>query len=217
MARKKKPGKLIRTKSEPLYPAQAKLTMKAFAGNLGGPRFGFQIEKLGKFEYCVFRAKFAARKYLDLLIQDDEAEWLTGKDRRIQQGNAQELLTSSGLWMRGNNLKDLFNYRYKSKRVRRWELPEQYEERAKRLRSDRPFVPVQIVNSTRKRNSRKGMILIGQIAKELDMHPRDARGILRDLGYEKPEKGWAWRTKEEADKIKQTLQQSRRKLQSADN
>jgi hypothetical protein len=210
MARKKKPGLRRVEKTGPAFPITAKLTMKAFAGPTNKPYYGFSVSKLNKFEYPVFRAKFAARKYLDLLIKDDDYEWEVDKwDRDV-------IVTECGLKISGPNIEELMDYEYKSKKVKAWELPDDYVGRAAHMRSDvknPKFVRVE----RQKRISRRGMILMKDIAKEIGMHPRDARGILRALDYEKPEHGWAWKTKEEADEIKQTLQQSRRKMQSTDD
>lgn len=199
MARKPKGLQRVRNHG-PKFPKWAKLDEKAFSGPLGGELYGWSVEKLGKFHYPVFRSKFAARKYLDLLIKDDEVTWISDT----------ELVTSRDLWMRGDELKEYFDYQYKGDRVKVWDLPDQYKRKANYMRSNKSHTPPP-PQKYKKRISRKGMILIGDICKKIGMNPRDARGILRALGYDKPEHGWAWRERKDADEIKQTLLQSRRK------
>lgn len=201
MARKKKHGLKRVEKLGPRYPAVAKLGMKAYGGTLNGPRYAITTQKLGKLDIGVLRAKFAAKKYIELMIADDDVKWVSDT----------KLVTSTGIELSGNDLRELYDYRYRSLKTEAWELSDFYKQRASYMRSDKPYkVPLSYAPS-RKRNSRKGMILIRDICKEIKMHPRDARGILRALDYEKPEKGWAWRTREEADEIKEVLLQSRRK------
>lgn len=43
-----------------------------------------------------------------------------------------------------------------------------------------------------KRATREGLVSIGDIAKDLGMIPREARGILRAIKMAKPSCGWAW-------------------------
>lgn len=50
------------------------------------------------------------------------------------------------------------------------------------------------------RPSRDGLVAVGDIAKQLGIEPREARGILRSLKLPKPEAGWAWPAAE-AEKI----------------
>ena len=185
------------------YPKWAKLDDRAFGGRLNGDYFGFDVSKLGKFHRPVFRSKYAARKYLDLLIGDDEVIW--SSDTAMTTHPAALMIT-------GDQLRMLIDYHYKSARVKAWDLPESYKEIAEYMRDDEPYVPPP-QKERRSGVSRKGMILVADISEAIGMHPRDARGILRALNYEKPKHGWAWKTKEEADEIKQTLQQSRRKSQ----
>lgn len=51
------------------------------------------------------------------------------------------------------------------------------------------------------RPSKDGLISIGDIAAEMKIEPRIARGILRDSKTPKPDAGWAW-AKDEVDAIK---------------
>lgn len=212
----RKPKGIKRLKNAvPVSRLESKLSMKAFGGLLNSPRYGFEIRKGQKYYSTVFYSKFAAHKFLMILVEDDEHRWLREDEIRVQNypESHPELITESGLWIKGNGLKEIYDYEFKSNKVRRWRLPDFYYQTAIWFRSDVPYNPPP-PQQKRDRISRKGMILIKDICKQLDMHPRDARGILRALDIKKPRHGWAWRTKEEAEKIKQILKDSRRKLQS---
>jgi len=199
VAKKRKGIKRLKN-SAPVDTTKSKLDQRAFGGNVKGPRFGFSVIKDTKYHHAVFRAKFAAHKFLMLLIEGDEYHWV----------DSNQLVTESGLCITDEHLKEIHDYELKSNKVKRWRLPDKYYTEATWFRSNTPHKPIPM-KSSRKKISRKGMILIGDVCKEIGIHPRDARGILRALDIEKPKHGWAWRTKEEAEEIKKTIQQCRRK------
>lgn len=169
---------------------------RANSGQIDSPRFGFSTRKLGKLDVCVFYAKFAAKKFLDRMIADDEIEWI----------DDQELHTSGGLEIRGEQLRKIYDHRVTYNEERYHSFGEGYTHRISLIRSDnpsRPFIAGESQTS-RRRTSRKGMTLMKTIAEELGMTPRVARGILR-ANMKKPEHGWAWRTTAEIDRIKALL------------
>ncbi|MHA1859150.1 MAG: hypothetical protein ACTSUU_06865 [Candidatus Thorarchaeota archaeon] len=175
---------------------RTKYSSMANSGHIDDPRWGFSSRKNGKCDVCVFYARFAAKKLLDLLIGEDEVEWLDDNTLR----------TSGDVTIVSRQLSEIFNHKITYNEDRYHTLGEDHERRAAIIRSDdhaKPFVAGES-STTRKRNSRKGMILIGTIAKELGMTPREARGILRGE-MKKPEQGWAWRTTEEVAKIKSLI------------
>lgn len=168
----------------------------ANSGHIDAPRWGFSSSKNGKLDVCVFYARFAAKKFLDLMIEEDEVEWL----------NDNTLRTTMDITLRGDKLKEIFSHKLTYNENRYHKLSEDSERRTAIIRSDdyaKPFVAGESL-SHRKRSSRKGMTLIKVIAEELGITPREARGILREH-MKKPEQGWAWRTTEEVTKIKNIL------------
>jgi len=197
MARRRMKQKKIRKLgTEELNRQQ--FTSAATSGPLNADRFGFVSSKNGKVDVCVFYARFAAKMYLDLMIGDDEIEWIgdciqTSRDVFIEPSACQDL-------------RDIHDHKVTYDEDRYFKLNQEYHDRARNIRSD-SFAKAFIEGSTHKairRHSRKGMTLIKTIAAEMKMDPREARGILRSV-MEKPTHGWAWRTEAEVAKIKAIL------------
>ena len=195
MARRRK-SKIGKPRNEHLTKTDQKrdlLHSRAYVGKLDCRRYGFCSEKLGKLDYCVFKAVFAAKMYLDTMIAEDEVEWIDDN----------ELETSNGINIRGHELRKTYDYKLKPGHIKYFQLNEEELKRIANIRSETPARQF-IAGSTvrQRRRSRKGMVLIGQLAEELGMSPRVCRGVLSDLGIPKPERGWAWDTRAEADKVK---------------
>lgn len=165
----------------------------------------------------IFAADYSARKFLDILLADDEL----GLTKDIF-GNPNTIQTSSGISVRCHDIQRLIDYEYSASEAE-WELPEPYLSQALRFRSDsyhRPQPKVVSDNTDKParvprekkekspRPARDGLISIADIAEELKMEPREARGILRKAKIEKPDAGWAW-SKNEVDTIKKLLQSNK--------
>lgn len=173
----------------------SKLMSKAFSGPTHAKRWGFTASKKGKTDTSVFYKKFAAKAFLNLLIGEDEVKW---KSDRL-------LVTSRKVRIRADDLREIFDCELTTKQRTRFSLPESYKLRAAYIRSDQPYEERQISVVNKKRHSRKGMVLIKTIAAEFNLHPRDARAILRAEGIQKPEHGWAWRVAADVEKIRKLL------------
>ena len=172
------------------------LTTRAFGGNIDGPRYGFTVQHVGKAECCVFRAPFAAKLYLNMILADDDFDWV-GEDR---------LVTEHGLEVKGVGLKKIYDYKLKRNEEEYFQLSDEYKKRAFYMRDDSPhsgFREGETI-SRRKRHSRKSMTKIEIIAAQLGMSPRACRAILRRK-MDKPEHGWAWRTQAEVDEVTRLL------------
>lgn len=63
------------------------------------------------------------------------------------------------------------------------------------------------------RASRDGLMSIGDIAKSLDMNPKEARGILRSVKFAKPACGWAFPA-DQVETVKKALQDGAKKTTS---
>lgn len=197
MARRRLKQKKIRKLGTEELTRQA-YSSAATGGPLNGSRFGFLSTKNGKVDICVFRAEFAAKMYLSLMIADDYIEW---QDDCI--------LTSSDILIKPTPCQDLraiYDHEISYDEDRYYQLGQEYVDRVRHIRSD-SFAKAFIEGATHKairRHSRKGMTLIKTIAAEMKMDSREARGILRSV-MEKPVHGWAWRTETEVAKIKAIL------------
>jgi len=179
-----------------------KYMAKASCGPLNAPRWGFTSTKNGKLDACVFYARFAAKKFLDLMIGEDEVEWIDDDTLRTES----DVRIYANSTKKKNTLRAIFDHKLTYNENRYHTLNEDHEKRAAIIKSNdhaKPFVEGSSI-TTRKRRSRKGMVLIRTIAEELGMTPREARGILRGK-MRKPEQGWAWRTTEEVIKIKNLI------------
>lgn len=158
----------------------------------------------------VFAATYSAKKFLDALINDTEFEWID--DNKIRTG--------SGLDIKSDQIHELLAHEY-SKPELEWQLHGQYRDCAHRLlygkalpQAERDWEPTEQAvpaptpaskqskpTKTKKSKSarvasREGLVTIAKIAKELDMTPREARGILRKTKTPKPDAGWAWSAKD---------------------
>lgn len=168
------------------------LNMQAFSGLTDGPRFGFTTRHVGKAECCVFRAIFAAKLYLDMILAEDDFDWV-GDDR---------LVTEHGVEVSGMGLRKIYDYKLKRNEAEHFQLSDEYKKRALYMRDDSPHSGFREGETTsrRKRHSRKSMTKMETIAAQLGMSPRACRAILRRK-MEKPEHGWAWRTQAEVDEV----------------
>lgn len=162
-----------------------------------------------------FGADYSAKKFLDLVIGDDESHrtrGITGKEDTI--------VTSSGISIRCETLDNILNYEY-TKSEEEWELPEvgtcgtstqalrfrglsAVEGIERRVSEESPNKNRVEKAEKKPRPSKEGLISVAEIATELKMEPREARAILRQQKVPKPEIGWLW-SKKEVDEIKTLL------------
>lgn len=169
------------------------------SGLMDAERWGFRSSKNGKVDTCVFFSRYAAKIYLDLMIGDDEVSW-----------DDDAIITSRDVLIEANvltDLREIYEHRLTYEEKRYFVLNDEYHARVTKIRSDsfaKPFVEGE-THRHKVRTSRKGMILMKDIARELGMTPRVARGILREL-MDKPDHGWAWRTEAEIGRIRALLQ-----------
>lgn len=184
-----------------------RLRDEAFVGTLSGFRCGFTTTKLGKIDVCVFRAGFAAKHYFDMMVADDELEWISDE----------HLETDSGLTLKGEDLRDIADFDMARTERDLFDLPDSYADRVKYMRSDKRYVaPPPDSVDRRRRHSRRGMILVNELAKGLGMKPREFRSKLRRLGIDKPQRGWAWRDPNEAARMKAIVRLGHTRVVSVD-
>lgn len=198
------------------------------AENLGlKPPFGAAPTRPGN--YCLYVAKgrrqgsfvlntpYAIKKFLDILLEDDEVSLVKGL-----MGEEDTLMSTTGITVRlprdYGKIEELFKHEYTEDEAQ-WELGEPTTSQAVRLRhasdSDEPTEATTTTPGVERpkrekkekvvRPSKEGLVTIGEIAAELKIEARDARAALRKAKVEKPTVGWAWE-KKEVDNIKEIIQ-----------
>ena len=195
--RKSKVGIPKPIKMSPRDIKREKLNGQAFFSVLGDPIFSFNTSYLGKADCCVFKAKFAAKVFLNMMLADDEFDWVEDS----------ELVTFNGLKIKGPQLRKIYDYQLKKVEREFFELGDEYRKRCLLMRDDSPHAGFDgpDPNARQKRHSRKGMFKMDTVAAELGITPRACRSALRQKEIEKPAHGWAWRTRKEVEKIKQLI------------
>ena len=201
--RRKKLSRRRRTERSVKRGVITVLNARAFSGLIGDPRWVIGSSKYAKTDIAVFYDKFAAALFIDLLIGEDEIEWV----------NDNEIKTSTDVHIRDSKLKEIFKHRLTAEE-RQFELGEDYQRRALYIRSDQKYVPPP-PKEEKARHSRKGMILVAILAKEAGMNSREARSILRRSKIKKPKHGWAWNNIEEAKEIRELFAEHKKGGQSS--
>lgn len=164
-----------------------------------------------------FAAWYSAKKMVDALIKDEEIKWLSDHLMEV----------SNGITIKSMHMNEIMEHEY-TKAEAAWELPPPYpniirifrgeaykKEQMEKDIVDHVMKPVLVskkqfekIRDTPKapRAPKEGMVSIADIASELKVHPRIARGILRDAKIKKPDGGWSWPKGDKAiDTIKTTL------------
>lgn len=153
----------------------------------------------------IWAAKYAAKKYLEALLDEDGVVFETPNVLRSESGIIVENPYVYKDASRGYVLQEVWEHEYSLAEMA-WTLPHPYPSQAKLLRR-RPAmtleqydaaVPVQgpKARSSGVRASRDGMTPIAVLAAEFDLCARDCRAALRKAKVPKPTAGWAWRPDE---------------------
>lgn len=176
------------------------------------------INKGDNFIGVGFGATYSARKFLDVLLQDDEVTLTRGVS-----GRKDTVISSTDISVRSDNIMDIVNYEYQG-RESEWELnlsgnsgsvaqAEQFRS-STGVRIEKRVEPTAEKGTERVRKekpakiNREGLITIAQISNDLKMESREARSILRKMKVDKPEAGWAWKNSE-VDEIKKIIKNNR--------
>jgi len=192
-------------------------------------RFGFYCYNADdRFMFINFHSAYAAKAFLDMIIDGAEYKWLRNN----------ELLTEKGMRIRGEQSDDLERaIEHKlTPTEREWDVPDPLFTTVRQFIGRRvvvddnvikdPHEAVKVEQVTRTRAPKKERvpkprdavakakakvksgehITISEICEELGHPPRVCRAILRELKVPKPDHGWAW-SKSEAEKIRSRLKQ----------
>jgi len=174
-------------------------------------KYVLYIKRDGQFVAAqIFAAKYSTRKFIDQLVEGYAITLQT--DTLLKAGN---------LTLRCSLLLEVMEH-VLTPAEQEWELPHPYPESIRKLRlgSDyayqprntpatpdgpRPTPSPSRPKERKPKVSRDNLIGIAQIAEEIGMSPREARGILRKSDLPKPEAGWAWTEGLEVNQVKTLL------------
>lgn len=182
-----------------------------------GISYGFYVEYAGRVNFQRFAQLYAAKHFLEIIIDGDEYTWQTWSPAK---GIATQplLVTSRGLTIRGYGLEDAIEHTFtREEQNFKFDATDRATygnicrleqismlglqtttptvttpDHLIKTPSKAPSAPRQRPASTPKASKTPGMITIAEIAQELSMEPRVARGILRTTNTPKPSIGWVW-------------------------
>lgn len=176
------------------------------------PRYGFYITRGDTVKlvdgYENFYALYAAKRFLDTLINGRETLWIKEDTLYIIDP---ENAPANDITVRGANTKDIedaMEYEPTPDETE-WVVPEPYASRWQMWAGiikqvpdlpDLPSAPKsnRSEGSTAKARtkapkvSREGLTSLADVCASLNVEPRDARAILRKASFPKPDAGWAW-------------------------
>lgn len=166
----------------------------------------------GKMQLRTFRGLWGAKKLYDFWTDHKQVKWLTPT----------KLVTEDGMTIQSPELEKIVEYEL-SREERSYVWPEPFNgevthfknktsvktvnARAEHSKPDKPAKEPRKAKEKKERvprPSKDGLVSIGEIAQELKIEPRIARGVLRDTKTPKPDAGWAW-PKDQVEKIKSII------------
>jgi len=182
--------------------------------------YGYYVNYHGRLNFHRFAALYAAKKFLEIVIDGDDYTWDTFSPAKGVP-SVPVLVTSRGLTIRGYGLEEALEHEYtKEEEAFRFDaldeglyarIPHDGPQGTPRGTQDTPPTVVAPEDSAKasRREAKaprapsaprptkvkvvEGLTTIAQIAADLGMEPRVARGILRDNNTPKPASGnWAW-------------------------
>lgn len=166
------------------------------------PRFGLKFINTddGKLAFHNFYGRFAAKRFLDLVISNDPYTWLD--DNTILIANRIKVQGEGG-----TDLEAIIEHE-DNKLEQQWEMSDPYLQFARSIRGERPVERPTRAKALGRHRSRKpvaeGLVTVAQLADELGITSREARQRLRKSKIAKPDGGWQWPA-DEAAKIKELL------------
>lgn len=166
----------------------------------------------GKMQLRTFRGIWGAKLLFDFWVEGGDVRWI----------NSTKLVTEEGMTIISPELEQIAEYEL-SKKEQAYVWPEPFltevtafknrvsvktsSPKAENSKVDKPKREPRQPKEKKERTprpSKDGLITVAEIAKELGVEPRIARGALRQSKTPKPDAGWAW-PKAEAEKIKAVI------------
>ena len=152
----------------------------------------------------VFASAYAARKFLDVIFEDDDVVWddAATSTARGAIGEAGCTVSSSSgvvvstMWY-PEQMRRAVEHQYTPEELE-WQLTEPHLGDARRFRAgpNNPREHVHVPREQRTRSTarapRGGLTPVADLATELGVTARDCRQALRRLKLVKPASGWAW-------------------------
>lgn len=173
------------------------------------PRFGLKFINTndGRLAFHNFYGRFAAKRFLDLVISNDPYTWLD--DNTILIANRIKVQGEGG-----TDLEAIIEHE-DNKLEQQWEMAEPYLQFAMSIRGEPKVKPTQAeprptrAKAPGRNRSRKtpGLVTVAQLADELGITSREARQRLRKSKIAKPDGGWQWPA-DEAAKIKELIRKN---------
>ena len=177
------------------------------------PVYGFFTYNADRIQFHNFAAAYAAKKFLDFMIQGHDYKWTeTGAIH----------IPATGITIKGEHhthLEKIIQYKLSSIE-NEWIIPEPMARQYRQILAlpepidtgvkdpisaeSKPAREPKLARTSAPRPSKDGLITIQQIAQELNMEPGEARAILRKSNTPKPDAGWAW-PQQEVAAIKKVL------------
>lgn len=169
----------------------------------------FEWPDTGQMQLRTFRGIWGAKLLYDFLTEFKAVRWLDDKKLVVNE---------TGLVISSPELEQIVEYKLK-KDEEQYQWPEPFfseinafkkrttvkasrgNDRPERKKPNMEERPKREKKERVPRPSKDGLVSIGDIADEMKIEPRIARGILRDTKTPKPDAGWAW-PKNEVDGIK---------------
>lgn len=169
---------------------------------------------LETFMLLLFASDYSAKHFVDAVVdprpKPEDMTWERDSKVTIEWKNNVAILE-------GATIQDIFEYELTDEEAE-WKLPRPYSDYAVAVREGEYSLTPSgaekdakvVIERREKRKERKprasrdGLVSIGDICEEMGWEPREARGIMRQLEWEKPAAGWAW-PKKEAEEVKRKL------------
>ena len=177
------------------------------------------------FWHFAFVGTYAAKHFIDALLQDAEYKWVSDSMIEMHSHGDWNIHTQNSL----TGLNDIFEHKF-TKAEAEWQLPTPYPNQIRQIRGESYFdieparagspaaqasAPAKGAKNAQETPSRvkqhvskpskSGLITLPEIASPLGLDAKAARNILRNAAYPKPDSGrWEFDATE-AEKVKKVL------------
>lgn len=156
-----------------------------YRGSIKNPaKYVISFDRKGGRYVLIFNALYAAKKFIDDVLQGDEYDFETPK----------QVITESWVTIKSDRLKEILDYQL-TKAESNWvhdKAHQEYASHIRRMTQSKDKAPCQ---------KRKDLVTLQQIAAELNIPPKKARQILRRHKVQPTDCGWAWENDEKIKKI----------------
>lgn len=164
---------------------------------------------------CGFVGWYAAKRWVEYMIGDEELSWPNLHTVRTKSG-IDVFCNAPTNRMVENGLEKVFNHEY-SAQERFWVLPEQHKRTIDIFKRPWPDANMPVLSKSAQRSVSRStpkpdgeMISVSDICMQLGIKPRDGRSALRKSNFEKPAYGWQFlKDSDEYEKVSQFLREAK--------